>query len=77
MQKPKIPAFVLAENVNISELLPKVPNGGSSAAGQQQLERQPKQQQLDQLIDLQQLLSEQLGKEATPSQPWDIREGCS
>jgi hypothetical protein len=59
--------FVLAENLNVSDFLPGIP----STAGQ--LDRKPKQQQLDQLSDLQQLLAEQLRQEAEPAQPWNIR----
>jgi hypothetical protein len=63
--------------VNISELLPKIPtdvsSSGSSLTAVQQLDRQPKQQQLDQLTDLQQLLAEQLTQDVDPDQPWNIR----
>jgi hypothetical protein len=63
--------------VNISDLLPKIPTDDSSSSGSttagQQLDRQPKQQQLDQLTDLQQLLTEQISKDAEPVQPWNIR----
>jgi hypothetical protein len=62
----------LLENLNVSELLPAIPPVSSPAS---QLERQPKQQQLDQLTDLQQLLlAQQLQQESEPAVPWNIRQ---